>query len=178
MLLALDTSFGKFSIGIYSDDKQIAYFESDEYSKQAEMLVPEIENLLASANLQYADLTKIACCVGPGSFTGLRIGIAAVKGFELALGVEVIGISSLQASAVAQNGGKIYLDAKRGQAFFQEFDSNLKPLCNAELMEYDGKFSELPNADLVAKAALKPYTSNLEPIYIRKPDAKLPTKNS
>lgn len=178
MLLALDTSFGKFSIGLYEETNQLAYFESDEYTKQAEMLVPETENLLKKIDAGYADLTKIACCVGPGSFTGLRIGIAAAKGFELALNIATIGISSLQASAAATNGGKIFLDAKRGQAFTQEFDENLKPITESELIDYEGVFSPLPNADLVAKATRKPHTLNLKPIYIRPPDAKLPVQNS
>lgn len=178
MLMAIDTSFGKFSIALYEGEKQIAYFENEEYTKQAEMLVPEIENILAANNLSYQDIEKIACCNGPGSFTGLRIGIAAVKGLELALGIKTIAVSSLEAAAIAQNGGKVYLDAKRGEAYFQEFDNDFNPLSEPQLIEYEGSFSAAPNADLVAKLALaKPNAdATLEPLYIRKPDAKLPSK--
>ena len=178
MLMAIDTSFGKFSIALYKGEEQVAYFENEEYTKQAEMLVPEIENILEANNLSYQDLEKIACCIGPGSFTGLRIGIAAVKGLELALGAKTVAVTSLEAVAIAQGGGKIYLDAKRGEAYFQEFDNNFNALSQPQLIEYKGSFSAAPNADLVAKRVLaKPNAvAKLAPLYLRKPDAKLPSK--
>ena len=160
MLLSIDTSFGKFSIALNDGDKEIGYFESDEYTKQAEMLVPEIENILR-AGLEYKDLNKIACCVGPGSFTGLRIGIAAAKGLELALGIETIAGNKLRSSAFATNGGKIYLDAKRGEAYFQEFDSELKPLTEP-LIEYEGEFAPCQMPSLLQEWHLQKYPHILQ----------------
>lgn len=180
ILLAIDTSFGKFSIVIYRGGDQLAYFENEEYTKQAEMLIPEIEALLAANDLTYQDLSKIAVCTGPGSFTGLRIGIAAVKGLDLALEIDTVGVTSLEASAISQGGGKVYLNANRGEAYFQEFDADCKPLNEAKLIEYEAEeYSPQPNADLVAQAVLKGISRvDISPLYIRKPDAKLPTKRN
>ncbi|PIR31996.1 MAG: tRNA (adenosine(37)-N6)-threonylcarbamoyltransferase complex dimerization subunit type 1 TsaB [Alphaproteobacteria bacterium CG11_big_fil_rev_8_21_14_0_20_44_7] len=182
-LLAIDTSSQNFSIAIYDSAQQIAYFENDEASKQAEQLIPQIEILLEKKALKYQDLDYIAVNVGPGSFTGLRIGIAAAKGFALALPhLKTIAVTALEATAFAKDGGQIFLDARRGQAYTQEFDANSRPLSEPRLVDYEGDFDEFPNADLIAQLALQKIgksdiKSELSPLYIRKPDAKLP-KNS
>ena len=63
----------------------------------AERLLPMVGEALDAANLGYADLTRIAVTVGPGSFTGVRAGVAAARGLALALGIEALGIGTLDA---------------------------------------------------------------------------------
>ena len=67
--------------------------------RQSEILVPSIDELLKKADIKASDLNATCLTIGPGSFTGLRLGISALKAIELAYGVPVYGISSLEAYA-------------------------------------------------------------------------------
>ena len=179
-ILAIETCYGKFSVGIYDGNQELAYYEHPEHNKQAELLVPSIEKILAEAGLKYQELDAVACAVGPGSFTGLRIGIAAAKGIVLATGIKAIGISSLQAAALDKGGGKVYLPCGNSDAYHQEFDADLNAISEPSLiLGYGQNFDLPPNARLVAKYAnLGKPTYNLSPLYVRKPDAKLPNTQS
>jgi tRNA threonylcarbamoyladenosine biosynthesis protein TsaB len=93
---------------------------------QAEALIPLIESVLARAGARLAELDLIAVTVGPGGFTGLRIGLAAARGFALATGVPVIGVTSFAAVAAAVpaalHAGRtlvVALDSKRDELFLQ-----------------------------------------------------------
>lgn len=170
-LLAIETCFGKFSIALFKNRELIAYFASTEQTKQAEELIPAIEKLLAEHQVAYKDLSAIAVCIGPGSFTGLRIGLAAAKGFALALGCELIGVSSLEAAIYKKGGKEVFLDASRGEAYYQK-DLHSEP----KLIPHAGDFDEPATAAEVGYVALnKPANhQHVSPLYIRKPDAKIP----
>lgn len=171
-LLAFETAFGKFSIAIFRDGKLLENFACEKENEQAELLIPSIEDLLKRNKLKYSDITSIAVGTGPGSFTGVRIGLAAAKGIALATKAKLIGVSSLEASAYKQGGGKVYLNAQRGQAYFQEFDKDINPLNEAELITYSGDYSPLPDAESIGYIALKHESRSTSPLYIRRPDAK------
>ena len=89
----------------------------------AERLMPMIEAALAEADAAFADLDRIAVTTGPGSFTGVRIGVAAARALALALDIPAVGIGSLDAIAFplvhAQGAGTVVaaLDAKRGEIY-------------------------------------------------------------
>lgn len=89
----------------------------------AERLMPMIEALLAESNVSFANLDRIAVTTGPGSFTGVRVGIAAARGLALALGIPAVGVNSLEALALPvlkrQSVGTAVaaLDAKRGEIY-------------------------------------------------------------
>lgn len=95
----------------------------------AEVLMQQIQDCLDDANIGYSDLSRIGVVKGPGSFTGLRVGLAAARGFGLGLNIDVVGVSSLDAceSAAKKTGlnEKILtvLDAKRAQAYCKISDS-------------------------------------------------------
>jgi tRNA threonylcarbamoyladenosine biosynthesis protein TsaB len=95
---------------------------------QAALLLPMIEAVLAEAGLGMAGLDLIAATVGPGAFTGLRIGLAAARGLALASGVPVIGVTTFAAVAAAVpaalRAGRsllVALDSKRAELFVQAF---------------------------------------------------------
>ncbi|MGL4490117.1 MAG: tRNA (adenosine(37)-N6)-threonylcarbamoyltransferase complex dimerization subunit type 1 TsaB, partial [Rhizobiaceae bacterium] len=98
----------------------------------AELLMGVIDEVLAQAQAVYADLTSVAVCVGPGSFTGIRVGVSAAIGFGVALNIPVIGVTSLQALAVdAQSAGRealCLIDAHRGDVYAQSFSAQGTPL--------------------------------------------------
>ena len=93
----------------------------------AEALIPCVERVLAATPGGWSAITRIAVTVGPGSFTGLRIGIAAARGFALALDVPVVGVSTLAAHAapLVDEGENsiiaVAIDARHGEVFFQSF---------------------------------------------------------
>lgn len=178
-LLAIDTASGEFSLALYKGDERLEFFNSGEANKQAENLVPEVEAILARHSLEYADLKYVAANIGPGSFTGLRIGLAVVKAWELLLPFTPIAVTSLEAAAMKKGGGEVHLDARRGQVFCQSFDAEMRPLSAPKLFDYDGEFDSVADADWVAKAALHKLKNGAElgrisPLYIRDADAKKP----
>lgn len=125
-----------------------------------EALVPMVEEALSGAGIGYEDLGRIGVTVGPGSFTGLRVGLAAARGFAATLNIPVVGIGTLEALALTdrlESGvvGKraIALDARNGLVYGQRFDENDVPM-------------ELPSvmADLVFAASLLPDTRLVGPL--------------
>ena len=89
-----------------------------------EILFEQIAILLKRNNVSYQDLTKICVISGPGSFTGLRIGISATRSFSLALGVEVLAIPTLLALSLKEldkTDFNIIIDARRDEVFMQSF---------------------------------------------------------
>ena len=97
-ILALDCAVTRISLAVKTDSK----FLSATYDigmRQSEILVPSIDELLKKADLTAADLNATCLTIGPGSFTGLRLGISALKAIELAYNVPVYGISSLETYA-------------------------------------------------------------------------------
>lgn len=87
-----------------------------------ERLAPLVAQVMADAGLAFADLQRVGVTVGPGSFTGLRVGLAFAKGLGAALGIPVVGVGVLEALAQPLNGTVLaILDAKRDQVYLQAF---------------------------------------------------------
>ena len=136
-LLAFDTSHGDCLVAVLCDGKVIEHKIDTDNSRQAERLLNHIEVTLELSNLSYDKLDAIAVTIGPGSFTGVRIGLAAAKGLRLATKLPIIGVSCLE-SVAAKAAGKgndlailailAILDAKRGQVYAQLFDKDINAL--------------------------------------------------
>ena len=97
-ILALDCAVTRISLAVKTENKFISA-TYDIGMRQSEILVPSIDELLKKADIKPSDLNATCLTIGPGSFTGLRLGISALKAIELAYGVPVYGISSLEAYA-------------------------------------------------------------------------------
>jgi tRNA threonylcarbamoyladenosine biosynthesis protein TsaB len=90
-----------------------------------ERLAPLVADVIAKSNVRFTDLDRIGVTVGPGSFTGLRVGLAFAKGLGLALDIPVVGLDSLvaiAASAPREGPGLALIDARRGQAYVRRFE--------------------------------------------------------
>jgi len=134
-LLAIDTSQAAVSACIMGDDGGILARETLPMARgHAEALLPLLERLSKAAAVPFSTLGRIAVVVGPGSFTGIRIGIAAGRAIGLAAGVPVVGVSSLAAFAaplIGREGAGVIaaaVDAKHGQVYVQGFTAKGQPL--------------------------------------------------
>lgn len=100
----------------------------------AEHLMGIVDRVLTQAGKKLAMVERIAVTIGPGSFTGIRVGVAAARGFALALNIPTVGITTLETMAAAQRAktpGRAVLaamDAKRGEIYLQSFSAEGEPL--------------------------------------------------
>lgn len=100
-VLSLDTSTPVGSVAVLVDDAVVCELSVRVRESHGETLLPWIAQALAAASWTAADLDLVAYCRGPGSFTGVRIGLSVAKGLALATGVPLVGVSSLRALAYA-----------------------------------------------------------------------------
>lgn len=128
MILSIDTSASRCAVALVGPDNVWHRAKSMERG-HAEALFPMIDEVLAQASAALQDITRIAVCEGPGSFTGIRVGIAGARGLALGLGVPAIGISRLRAIAATQNGPVTVLLPVRGaEVIRQDFAADGEPL--------------------------------------------------
>lgn len=122
VILSLDTTTRGGSIAVMRDEQLLALVPGDPARSHTERLPGEIEKALAQAGLQRGEIDLLAVATGPGAFTGLRIGLAAMQGLAMTLGRPVIGISALDALAVEAGTAGVslvapWMDAQRGEVF-------------------------------------------------------------
>ena len=98
-ILSISTSSNIASVSISENDECILELNINNNKTHSETLMPLIDELLKTSKLKLSDINAIACDVGPGSFTGIRIGISTVKAIAESLSISVIGVSSLEALA-------------------------------------------------------------------------------
>ncbi len=134
-VLALDAATEACSSAVVVGDVELASRFEPLKRGHAERLMPMIETVMAEAGLDYSALGAIATTIGPGSFTGVRVGLATARGISLAAALPLVGVTTLEALAVAvppeeRQGHRILaaLDALRGQIYAQWFDAAGLPL--------------------------------------------------
>ena len=124
LVLALDTSATFVSVALLNEKQVFAFAEEEMERGQAEALMPMIDGVMAQARKEMSQIDAIAVTVGPGSFTGVRIGLAAARAFGLALKVPVYGVTCFEAWAYHLGRScKVILDSKRDDYFVQTFDN-------------------------------------------------------
>ena len=127
-VLGLDCAGNSCSVAVLIDREAVAARRTSTERGQAEVLLPMIEATLAEARLDIGALDLIAVTVGPGSFTGVRTGLAAARGLALASGRPLIGVTCFAAvaEAVAGETGEqplvVALESRREELFLQRFD--------------------------------------------------------
>jgi tRNA threonylcarbamoyladenosine biosynthesis protein TsaB len=130
-ILAIDTALGACSVCVCAEGKpEPLVMESILMTTgQAEAIMPMIQRVMSQIDGGFGSLDRVAVSIGPGSFTGLRIGISAARAIGLAAGIPVVGVSTLSAYAAplinAEEPGVIAvgIDARHGSLFFQAFTS-------------------------------------------------------
>ena len=144
--LAFDTTAAGCSIALLKDEKKLAVFHQAMDFGQAEILLPQIQNLLRQSELAFSDLDLITVCVGPGSFTGVRASIAAARAFGVAdPSGTVTGVNAFYAYArtlawypeeiAALNA--VIIETKRDDFYFQIFDRQLHKITEPAAAAYE-----------------------------------------
>lgn len=199
--LAIHTAQAACDVAIISDGCQLSSFREDLQSGQDTRLPGLTEMVCLDAGLSLNDVSRIGVCIGPGSFTGVRIGVAYARGLALVLGVPCVGVTSLQASLHPDRLSspiRVALQAKKrppDQTFWtQLLDVNgrsgtpeewpIGALKKSETGILTDALDLLPDAMGIAEpgamnvaawaAVLEPSAAPPSPAYVRAPDAALP----
>jgi tRNA threonylcarbamoyladenosine biosynthesis protein TsaB len=120
-LLVCDTSDKNCSAGIFEDGREICYELSFESKTHSETFMPLVHRVMERADIKHEALDGYAVTVGPGSFTGIRIGLAAVKGMALAADKKVIAVSSTE--ALARSCDNVTMTPKEETIIIPAFDA-------------------------------------------------------
>lgn len=136
-ILSIETSKSICSVAIHERGELLALAEIKEPGAHAEKLLLLVDEVFEKAGLSFADLDAVAVSQGPGSYTGLRIGVSTAKGIAYALEIPLIGINTLQAMAASQQvapGAYVVavLDARRKEVYTQTFGDSLQELSPIE----------------------------------------------
>lgn len=126
LCLGIDTTSDAVCVACVDESNHSSYLYQQMFHGQGEVLMTLIQNVLNALNKKPKDLTHIAVTVGPGSFTGVRIGLATARGLGLALKIPVIGVDNFTATSFFYNlktTHKVVIDSKRDDYFVQSFDT-------------------------------------------------------
>ncbi len=141
-VLGLDTATSGCSAALWDDGAVTVRRREPMARGQAEALVPLAQAVMTEAGCAFDALDRIAVTVGPGAFTGLRIALAAARGFALAAGLPVVGITSFDAVVHglpdAERDGRAVLvavDSRRSEPFLQLFHPDLTPFGEPAMLE-------------------------------------------
>jgi tRNA threonylcarbamoyladenosine biosynthesis protein TsaB len=152
-VLAIETSTSLAGVALVEGGRLVLARSHERPKQSAERLLPMIAELLAEAGWRRSDIERLGVSIGPGSFTGLRVGIACAQGLSLGLGVPLVGVTSLRAMArlVPDAIGGLrcpVLDARRREVFVGAYGAgSLTP----ELLEPQA----LPFRDVMAELAAR-----------------------
>lgn len=143
LILAMDSSTGRASVSICKDDKMIAEMTLDNGNKHSETLLPMTGALLEQLKLTVGDIDLFASTVGPGSFTGVRIGVCLLKGLAFGKSKPCVGLSSLETLAYNMSGSAntrvcSLISAGHGNFYTALFDvdgHNVTRVCDDEILD-------------------------------------------
>lgn len=143
-ILAVDTSAKVTSVAVVTENEILAEFNSDTKLTHSQALMPMLEAMLSCSKISLDDIDCFACAAGPGSFTGLRIGIAAIKGLAYGRDKPCVGISTLEGLAYNLKGvdGVVCaaMDARCNQVYtsiYQSTPTGLTPLFDDRAITID-----------------------------------------
>ena len=178
-ILALETSATAGSVAALEDDALLAQLRLDPALRSAKSLAPALAELLLQVGWQSTAVELVAVTSGPGSFTGLRIGVTTAKAFAYAVGCQVVGVNTLEviaAQATASNvtaaGGRVWsaIDAERQQFFVAQFGidrgGQLNCLVETHLVEQQTWLAGLQAGEVISGPGLARTAQSLPPAVI------------
>ncbi|CEQ25228.1 tRNA (adenosine(37)-N6)-threonylcarbamoyltransferase complex dimerization subunit type 1 TsaB [Paraclostridium sordellii] len=173
-ILGIDTSTHSTSVCIIEDEKLICEYTVNTKKTHSQKLMVMIESMVKESDLNIKDIDSIAICIGPGSFTGLRISMATAKAIAQVRNLPIIAVNSLESLAFNMNlCDKIIcpiLDAQRNQVYTGKYkfeNGEFKTIEDIKVIEIEALIEELSNKNedfiLVGEATIL-YKEKLEPI--------------
>lgn len=154
-VVALDTTSEHGSIALIEDGAAVEEVELHAPDGFGHILFPELDRLMARHGWRYGDVAGFAAAAGPGSFTGVRIGLSAVKGLAEAAGSRAAAVSTLRAIAsfgTAQRRAAV-IDARRGEIYGAVYNAQLVPLGDEVVCPLDRWLASLPhNVEILTPA--------------------------
>lgn len=124
-ILAIDTTSNLLTVALYKDNTVLTTHSVYMERGQGEALMPLLQKMFAEVGCSFKELDMVVSAVGPGSFTGVRIGLSVARGLGLALNIPVKGVSNFDAIALSvPKPCVVALDTKRGDFYAQIYDEN------------------------------------------------------
>lgn len=173
-ILGIDTSTMAANVAVLEDDKLICEYTINTKKTHSQKLMPMIENMLKLSDLDIKEIDAIAICVGPGSFTGLRIGMATAKAMAHVNNIPLIGVNSLEILGanmdLCNRNICSILDAQRNQVYMNKYilkDDKITKLEEISIKPIDELLEEISSSNedwvLVGEAVYK-YKEKIEEI--------------
>ena len=173
-ILGIDTSTMAANVAVLEDDKLICEYTINTKKTHSQKLMPMIENMLKLSDLDIKEIDAIAICVGPGSFTGLRIGMATAKAMAHVNNIPLIGVNSLEILGanmdLCNRNICSILDAQRNQVYMNKYilkDDKITELEEISIKPIDELLEEISSSNedwvLVGEAVYK-YKEKIEEI--------------
>lgn len=153
--LYIDTSSSYLYTAIVEDDKTIAEIKTEFGQSLSQVALPEIVSMFEKNNLKASDIDKIIVVNGPGSFTGIRIGITIAKVYAWSLKIPITTIYSLEAMAISSENKIIHvpiINARRGYVFAAIYDEKYKELLKPQhikIVDLKEKLSKYENYEII-----------------------------
>lgn len=157
--LFLDTSYYNFVLAVYKDTKQIYYKSEKGNNDLATKVLPYIDEAFTSLNMDINTVNKIFVVNGPGSFTGVRIGVTVAKTLAWALKCQIVPISEIELLSTTSTDKKFIvpmIDARRGYIYSGMYNFELKTILKdkyisiEEMLEKAAKKSKIDNVEFVS----------------------------
>jgi tRNA threonylcarbamoyladenosine biosynthesis protein TsaB len=173
--LYIDTSSSYLYTAIVEDDKLISEIKEEFGQSLSEVALPKIVSMFEKNNLSAKDIDKIIVVNGPGSFTGIRIGITIAKVFAWSINIPITTIYSLQAMAISSKLNKIHvpmINARRGYVFAAIYDENYKEILKPQHIKIDmlnEELNKLSDYEIITNDEFEMYenTSNYIPDMLK-----------
>lgn len=148
-ILALDTTSEYGSVALRRDGRTTAELRMHSPEGFSPLIFPALERLLKTARVRLEEIDCFAAASGPGSFTGVRVGLSTVKGLAEATGRKAAGISNLR--ALSAYGTKprraVVLDARRGEVYAAVYNDALEPVAGEAVLKFSDWLSGIPAGD-------------------------------
>lgn len=146
--LLIDTSTSNFLVSIIENEEILYKFQDEIKTDMASKILPIIDNSFKHVNFKFSDIDKIFVVNGPGSFTGIRVGVTVAKTLAWSLKKEIITLSSLELIATTPTDKKYIvpmIDARRGNVFAGIYDKELNVIKEDKLVNLNELTSNLNN---------------------------------